>query len=94
LRKKIKDDRQIVEIKTDNVYVSTDGMEQLSYKELLSLIQTLPETQRTVFNLFVFENYSHKEISEMLKLKENNCRWHLNDARSRLKEKLNYLTGK
>ena len=96
LRKKIKDDRDriTVEVIPDKIFVSSDGIEKLSYKELLALVQTLPDTQRTVFNLHVFENYAHKEIAEILNLKENNCRWYLNDARNRLKEKLNSLTGK
>ena len=81
-------------IQQDNVFVSTEGLEQLSFKELLGVVQTLPDTQRTVFNLFVFENFSHKEISEILNIKENNSRWHLNDARNRLKEKLNSLKEK
>ena len=61
---------------------------QLSYKELLGYVQSLPDTQRTVFNLFVFEEYPHKEIANLLGITENNSRWHLNDARRRLKEKI------
>ena len=94
LRKKIKDDRKFVEVEPEKIMVNSEGLEKLSFKELLVLVQTLPDTQRTVFNLFVFEDYSHKEIAEILNLKENNCRWYLNDARSRLKEKLNLITGK
>jgi len=94
LRKKIKDNKMVTGIQQDNVFVSTEGLEQLSFKELLGVVQTLPDTQRTVFNLFVFENFSHKEISEILNIKENNSRWHLNDARNRLKEKLNSLKEK
>ena len=92
LRKKIKDDRQILEIKAESVYTSANGLDNISYKELLELVQGLPDTQRTVFNLFVFEQYTHKEIGELLNLKENNCRWHLSDARNRLKEQLKQLT--
>jgi RNA polymerase sigma-70 factor (ECF subfamily) len=69
-------------------------VENLSHKELLAIIETLPEAQRNVFNLFVFENYSHKEISKILNMQQNNCRWHLNDARRRLKEKINALINK
>lgn len=62
---------------------------KLAYKELLGLIHQLPATQRMVFNLYVFEDLPHKEIAQLMQITENNCRWHLNDARRRLKEKIN-----
>jgi RNA polymerase sigma factor (sigma-70 family) len=64
------------------------GISTLSYKELLAMISELPQTQRTVFNLFVFEDCPHKEIAALMGINENNSRWHLNDARRRLKERL------
>lgn len=64
----------------------------LSYKQLLLLIHELPDTQRAVFNLHVLESYAHKEIAAMLDISEINSRWHLNDARRRLKEKIKSLT--
>jgi RNA polymerase sigma factor (sigma-70 family) len=92
LRKKIKYDQQHTEIQPEDAYINSEPVENLSHKELLKLIETLPEAQREVFNLFVFENYSHKEISKLLNINQNNCRWHLNDARRRLKEKINSIT--
>ena len=91
LRKNIKDDQQHKEVQPEQVFVSSDSVEKLLHKELLKLIETLPDTQRLVFNLYVFENYSHKEIATLLTINENNSRWHLNDARRRLKEKINYI---
>ena len=80
-----------VEIETTDVHVEGDVIGKLHYKELLGLIHQLPDTQRAVFNLFVFEQLSHKEISDHLGINENNSRWHLNDARRRLKEKINSM---
>lgn len=91
LRKSIRSEHHDKELEPEDAYVNSEGVEKMSHKELLGVIQTLPDAQRTVFNLFVFENYSHKEISGMLNMNENNCRWHLNDARRRLKEKLNNI---
>lgn len=91
LRKKIKDDQQHKEVQPEDVYMNSDLVERISHKELLMVIQTLPDAQRAVFNLFVFESYSHKEISTVLNISENNSRWHLNDARRRLKEKITHL---
>jgi len=91
LRKNIKDDRQHNEVLLEDAFVDSTSVEQMSHKELLVVIDTLPDTQRAVFNLFVFENYSHKEIAALLNLNENNCRWHLNDARRRLRDKINLI---
>jgi RNA polymerase sigma-70 factor (ECF subfamily) len=78
-------------VQEEDAFINSEPVENLSHKELLQLIDTLPDAQKEVFNLFVFENYSHKEIAEMLNIQQNNCRWHLNDARRRLKEKLNSI---
>jgi RNA polymerase sigma-70 factor (ECF subfamily) len=50
------------------------------------LIQKLPPMSRSVFNLYVFEEYSHAEIAEMLHIKEGTSHWHLNSARTKLKQ--------
>lgn len=94
MRRNVKHDRQCREVLPEDAYVSGHQVESLSHKELLNLIETLPDTQRSIFNLFVFENLSHKEIAGMLNMQQNNCRWHLNDARRRLKEKINSLINK
>ena len=92
LRKRMKTANEIsLDIVPEKPDTGANGPDKMSFNELLKLVQSLPDTQRTVFNLFVFENYSHKEISELLDIKENNCRWYLNDARNRLKEMLKAL---
>ena len=90
LRKNIKD-TAVKELQPEDAFIDSNAVEKLSHKELLKIIETLPETHRAIFNLFVFENYSHKEISTLLNINENNSRWHLNDARRRLKEKINLV---
>ncbi|HOF46126.1 MAG TPA: sigma factor-like helix-turn-helix DNA-binding protein, partial [Bacteroidales bacterium] len=59
--------------------------------ELLQLIQELPPISKQVFNLYVFEDYSHAEIAALLNIKEGTSHWHLNFARTKLKEKINSL---
>ena len=90
LRKKIKAE-PLREIQPEDAHIYNESVENISHKEILKIITTLPDTQRNVFNLFVFENYSHKEIANILDINENNSRWYLNDARRRLKEKLNFM---
>lgn len=91
IRKNVKKDRQTREVMPEDAYINSESVENLSHKELLKVIETLPDAQREVFNLFVFENYSHKEIAKLLNIQTGTCRWHLNEARRRLKEKLNSL---
>lgn len=75
----------------EDVYLDDDAVGKMAYKELLAAVHELPDTQRMVFNLHVFEDLKHKEISEALGITEVNSRWHLNDARRRLKEKINSI---
>ena len=91
LRKNIKDAPVVKEVQPDDAFVGSTSVDNLSHKELLGIVQTLPEAQLAVFNLFVFESYPHKEIATLLNITENNSRWYLNDARRRLKEKLNCI---
>lgn len=49
---------------------------------LLRLVHHLPETTRLVFNLYVFEDYNHREIGEMLNMAERTSQAHLARARS------------
>ena len=62
------------------------AVETLGYRELMKLIASLPEGLRTVFNLYVIEGYSHKEIAEALGMEEATSRSKLQRARIRLQE--------
>lgn len=92
LRKNIKHS-QAIKSDTDEIEVAIPetSVGKIAYKELLALVHSLPDAQRSVFNMFVFDDYSHKEIAIHLGITENNSRWHLNDARRRLKEKIDAL---
>lgn len=62
---------------------------RMDSKEIFRMISLLPDTTREVLNLFAIDGYSHREISEMLQISEENSRWHLHKARKLLAEKLN-----
>ena len=68
--------------------VNNSGLENMEFKELLVLIQTLPVMTRTVFNLFVFEGYNHKEIAKQLEISEKTSHWHVHQAREILQKKI------
>ena len=55
-------------------------------EEFLKLIQELPPASRSVFNLFVIDEYSHKEISSLLGINEGTSKWHVHEARKKLKQ--------
>lgn len=57
-------------------------------EDLMNAIQGLPENYKIIFNLYCMENYSHKEISQLLSLKEESSRTRLNRARKMLQEHL------
>jgi len=52
------------------------------------MVATLPPGFRTVFNLYIIEGYSHKEIAEMLGISETTSRSQLQRARVLLQTKI------
>ena len=67
---------------------TSSQVQNIGYKELMSLIMTLPPGFRTVFNMYAIEGYSHKEISEMLGISETTSRTQLSRARIWLQNKI------
>ena len=45
----------------------------------------LPKATNVVFNLFAIDGFSHKEISEKLGITTNTSKWHVKEARKKLK---------
>lgn len=63
--------------------------ENLSFeKDILNLLNFLPEGCRAIFNLFAIEGYPHKEIATMLSISEGTSKSQLNFARKKLQELL------
>lgn len=60
----------------------------ISIDFLLKIIQELPDRYRLVFNLYVLDDYSHKEIAEMLMISTGTSKSNLARARMILKEKI------
>ncbi|MFH2142814.1 MAG: sigma-70 family RNA polymerase sigma factor [Bacteroidota bacterium] len=61
---------------------------ELSKDEMIRVISGLPDGFRMVFNLYVFENYSHKEIGAELKISVNTSKSQLSRARKLLQKLL------
>ena len=61
---------------------------QLKYSVALDCINRLSPAYRTVFNLYVFEEYSHKEIAEILGISEGTSKSNLAKARMNVQKML------
>lgn len=66
--------------------------ENLDLDQLLKSIQQLPNRYRLVFNLYVLDGYSHKEISQLLEISEGTSKSNLSRARVLLKKELSNTT--
>lgn len=76
-------------LNNSSVHITTDGIEEKYNQEfLMEILKCLPDTTRLVFNLYVFEEYNHSEIGELLDMAERTSQSHLAKARKILSEKL------
>lgn len=79
-------------IHIDSVLEQGDDDFQLSFnqhkEELTQHLQLLPPVTRIVINLFAFDSYDYKEIAGMLGISESTTRWHVGEARKKLKRSL------
>ncbi len=71
--------------------VDNDYDKEISSDQLNNMLQKLPEVTGKVFNLFAIDGYSHKEIADLLKISEGTSKWHVNNARTLLKQMINEL---
>jgi RNA polymerase sigma factor (sigma-70 family) len=78
-----------IPIESSNIAVTNEAIESIEFRELVNIIQSLPAMTRTVFNLFVFDGFNHKEISEQLSISEGTSHWHVHQARNILQKKIN-----
>jgi RNA polymerase sigma factor (sigma-70 family) len=74
-------------------YSATDGsiaaLERLDEKDIIKLVQELSPGYRTVFNLYVIEGFSHKEIGNILGINEGTSKSQLARAKGILQTKVN-----
>ena len=66
------------------------ALSQLSLKEMLDHIQKLPYGYRTVFNMYVIDGYSHKEIAAALNISISTSKSQLMKARKVLQKKVTF----
>lgn len=66
-----------------------DGMGELDPKLVMEAIQKLTPAYKAVFSLYVIEEYSHKEIAEMLNISVGTSKSNLAKAKQNLRKYLN-----
>lgn len=66
--------------------LSLEEFEERSNEDILVLLKKMPEPHFEVFNLFLIDGYSHKEISELLNISATLSRKRLSRAKSWLKK--------
>ncbi len=64
---------------------NSEAIVDLYYADLLDVVDMLPETTKVVFKKYAIEGYTHKEIGECMGFSDGTSKWHLFEARKKLK---------
>lgn len=79
----------MVDVANTNLHETEDvSLADFNLSELITMIQSLPDGARVVFNLFAIEGYNHKEIATMLDISEGTSKSQYSRAKALLKSKL------
>jgi RNA polymerase sigma factor (sigma-70 family) len=70
----------------ENVSIEETMFDNFEVKLILKCLEQLPVGYRTVFNLYVIECFSHKEIADLLKISEGTSKSQLSKARGLLQK--------
>lgn len=66
-------------------------VDKMNNKYLIKLIAGLPDGYRTVFNLYVIDGFSHREIALRLGISESSSRSQFSRARNLLRERFSHI---
>jgi RNA polymerase sigma-70 factor (ECF subfamily) len=82
--------RRVEDIDTAKAVFSDipDAVSMISAEEIIEALQALSPAYRSVFNLYIIEGYSHKEVAELLNITESTSRSNLVKARQKLRNLL------
>lgn len=56
----------------------------MELEEVFGIIRQLPQATQVVFNMFILDGFSHKEIAEQLGISVNTSKWHVFAAREQI----------
>lgn len=69
----------------EKIQSNDDVLSTIGAKEIMKMVQQLPDGYRIVFNLYVVEGYSHKEIAAQLNISVNTSKSQLSRAKKMLR---------
>jgi RNA polymerase sigma-70 factor (ECF subfamily) len=75
-------------INEHEIGIAAEAFSFVSAKEIQQMIRGLPKATATVFNLYIYEGLTHKQIAKSLGISEGTSKWHVNEGRKLLKAKL------
>ena len=79
----------VVELQAGNSVSDSSGtLSDYNWKDLLRMVQELPQGCRVIFNLYAIEGYNHREIAEMLEISEGTSKSQFSRARQLLQERI------
>jgi RNA polymerase sigma-70 factor, ECF subfamily len=74
--------------KNESFSIVPEAYNKINENEVLEMVKQLPKQTAIVFNLYVVEGYTHEQIGDILNISINTSKWHLNNARTMLKDKI------
>lgn len=92
-KKKVVFARRLSEDYREDFSISPEAFNIVSAKEIQKLLAQLPASTAIVFNMYVYEGFTHKQIGERLGISDGTSKWHLSEAKRLLKNKIdNFIT--
>lgn len=84
-RKDLKLQNQIDLDQAISVSAPPKAVDDLNAQDILKLLNALPYMQKSVFNMYEIDGYSHEEIGEMLDISASSSRVNLSRAKEKLR---------
>jgi RNA polymerase sigma factor (sigma-70 family) len=80
--------KNIEEVSESASEIGPSIIAEMSASDILGLVRQLAPSTQAVFNLYVMEGFSHKEIASMLGISIGTSKWHLSEARRQLQDRI------
>jgi RNA polymerase sigma-70 factor, ECF subfamily len=74
-----------------DINIQPEVLNNVSNKEIQIFLKRLPVATAIVFNMYVYEGFTHKQIGHILGISDGTSKWHLSEAKQSLKNKLEKL---
>ena len=72
----------------------SNALDQLFWEDLIRLVDYLPAASKEVFWLYAIEGFSHAEIADQVNISVGTSKWHLSNARKKLKQIISTINNK